>query len=57
MSGSDATCGCSGHNSERSHGLSANVVAIEQEARQVLHVIKLATQDLLGPFTHQSTGR
>lgn len=50
------TCGRSGHNSECSHGFSTNVVAIEQEAGQVLHVVKLTTQDLLGPLTHQSTG-
>lgn len=50
------TCWCSGHNSECSHGLSTNIMAIEQEAGQVLHVIELTTQDLLGPFTHQSAG-
>lgn len=50
------TCGCSGHNSECSHGFSTNVVAIEQEAGQVLHVVKLTTQDLLGPLAHQTAG-
>lgn len=53
----DVTCGRSSHNSECSHGFSTNVVTIEQEAGQVLHVVKLTTQDLLGPLAHQSTGR
>lgn len=50
------TCCCAGHNGERCQGLVADVMAVDQEASQVFHDIKLAFQHLLGPLTHQITG-
>ena len=51
-----ATCGCAGHNGESCQRLVADVVAVDEEAGQILHGIKLAFQHLLGPLTHQVTG-
>lgn len=50
------TCWGSSHNSKSRHGLSADIVTVEQESCQFLHAVKLTTQNLLGPFTHQTAG-
>ena len=57
MSRTRLTSRRSRHNSERRHGLGPDVVAVEQEAGQVLHMVELPGQDLLGPLTHQAASR
>ena len=52
---SSLTCRCACHDAECGHRLVADVVAVQQEASKVLHSVERTTENLLGPFTHQTT--